>query len=100
MAFASSFSARNASSTIDHGCAEGLAGSFRAFLSLFDQAVPIGDMDLVGLLENLEQRLCDCRVPIVPLQRRDDLTLMFNVPLMLASMNTGASTAGKKLIRH
>jgi hypothetical protein len=47
----------------------------------FGQPVPIGDMDLVGLLENLQQRLCDCRVPTVSLQRRDNLTLTVDVPL-------------------
>ena len=45
--------------------------------------------NLVGLLENLEQRLCHCRVPIVPLQCRNDLNLTVNVPLPALNSQLG-----------
>src|SRR6476620_10585270 len=89
MAFSSGFSVRDASPKIDHGCAEGLVGSFDAFLQLFDQPVPIGDMDHEGLLKKHEQPLRNCRVVVGALQRQDSLTLSVSVPPSALNAQSG-----------
>jgi hypothetical protein len=56
---------------------------------LFDDPVPIGDMDLVGLLKKNEQPLRNCCVVVGALQRRDSLTLSVGVPLSTLNAQFG-----------
>ena len=46
-------------------------------------------MDREGLLKNLEQRLCDCRILIGSLQRRDNLALTVDVSLSALNSQFG-----------
>ena len=53
------------------------------------QSVPIGDMDREGLLKNLEQPLCLCRVLVGSLQHRDSLTLAVEAALPALNAHLG-----------
>jgi hypothetical protein len=48
---------------------------------LFQEMVPLGNMNRQGFLENPEECLRDCCVLVVPLKIRDGLALMIDVPL-------------------
>jgi hypothetical protein len=65
---------------------------------LFDQAVPIGDMDREGLLQKLEQSLCHWPVSVGSLQRRDGLTL--TVEAVLPALNAQLSILYKMFQGH
>jgi hypothetical protein len=51
------------------------------FCQLFEELVPIGNVDCVGLLEQCEQSLRNCCVLVVPLKIRAGLALNVDVPL-------------------
>ena len=55
----------------------------------FGQSIPIGDVDREGLLKNLEQSLCRCRVLVGSLQRRDGLTLAVEAALPALNAHLG-----------
>lgn len=55
----------------------------------FGQSIPIGDVDREGLLKNLEQSLCRCRVLVDSLQHRDGLTLAVDAALPALNAHLG-----------
>jgi hypothetical protein len=55
--------------------------SGRSSLQLFDELVPLGNMNRQGFLEHPDECLRDCCVLVIPLKIRDGLALIIDVPL-------------------